>query len=80
VAQSGIDNRPSQARPGWLPESVAGWDRVTWAALILSVLGWSLIWDEQLGLFSWLPGWVGFALFGCGLALIPFRGRWRRGP
>jgi hypothetical protein len=40
-------------------------------AMVLSVLGWSLMWASGLGLVSIVPVYAGGLLFLLGLALIP---------
>jgi hypothetical protein len=60
----------TEVRRGFLP-----FDRMTCAALAMTVAGWGLIWANGLSLIKLIPVWLGIALFFVGLALIPFRTR-----
>jgi hypothetical protein len=53
--------------------SVAVVDRVTIAAICLTVLGWALIWACALSLIEFIPPEVPIGIFVLGLVLIPFR-------
>ncbi|MGE3781468.1 MAG: hypothetical protein AB7H71_01830, partial [Alphaproteobacteria bacterium] len=55
----------------------SGCDFVTGTALVLTVVGWSMLWARALGLTPLLPIWLPPLAFFLGLALIPF-GRARR--
>ena len=55
----------------WL--SVAVVDRVTIAAICLTVLGWALIWACALSLIEFIPPEAPIGIFVLGLVLIPFR-------
>ena len=41
-------------------------------AMILCVMGWSLMWAVALSLVSIVPIWIAVVFFYAGLALIPF--------
>lgn len=58
---------------GVLGQYLRGVDRLTCAALCLTVLGWSLFWAGSLSLLGPLPLWLPAVLFVFGLLLIPFR-------
>lgn len=42
------------------------------SAMAASVLGWTLLWAEALGIVAFVPLWAAAAMFFSGLALIPF--------
>lgn len=46
---------------------------MTGLALLLTVVGWTLMWTQALDLFDYYPTWVPLCMFSAGLALIPFR-------
>jgi hypothetical protein len=48
-------------------------NRLIWAALCLTVLGWVLFWAAALALLPATPLWLPLLLFVSGLALIPLR-------
>ena len=52
---------------------ISGCDRLTAAAIALTVLGWSLIWARALLLIPFPPLPLAILLFSSGLLLIPFR-------
>ena len=69
---SGVPPRDAWAVAGRLL-AWAGRDRVTVAALCLTVAGWSLMWAAALSNIGRAPVWLGLGTFFLGLALIPFR-------
>ena len=52
---------------------IADCDWLTCAALLLTVLGWSLMWLRALSVVRLMPVWLYASVFFLGLILIPFR-------